>query len=130
MHRDYAGPDAVRALRGEIRQVLSNLVANCIDAIEHGGAIYLSVIATSLNDAEAVTVIVRDTGVGIPREKMSSLFEPFFTTKKESGTGLGLWVSRGLVEKHGGTISVESSTAPESHGTAFTITLPRQPHLP
>lgn len=130
VHRDYAGPDAVRALRGEIRQVLSNLVANCIDAIEHGGAIYLSVIATSLNDAEAVTVIVRDTGVGIPREKMSSLFEPFFTTKKESGTGLGLWVSRGLVEKHGGTISVESSTAPESHGTAFTITLPRQPHLP
>jgi signal transduction histidine kinase len=52
------------------------------------------------------------------------LFEPFFTTKKESGTGLGLWVSRGLIEKHGGAISVESSTDKESHGTTFIVTLP------
>ena len=74
---------------------------------------------------ERVRIEVKDSGHGISDENRKKLFEPFFTTKHEVGTGLGLWVSKSIVEKHKGTIQVESSTAPASHGTAFKIELPQ-----
>jgi signal transduction histidine kinase len=71
-----------------------------------------------------VTVAVIDNGTGIPRDRRAHLFEPFFTTKGEKGTGLGLWVSRSLVEKNGGQIAVRSFVGSNVHGTVFSVVLP------
>jgi len=73
-----------------------------------------------------VRITVADTGCGIQTDHIERIFEPFFTTKKDTGTGLGLWVSRELVEKHGGSLRVRSSTANERSGTVFSIFLPAQ----
>jgi signal transduction histidine kinase len=73
-----------------------------------------------------VRLSISDTGHGIARSLLERIFEPFFTTKKDSGTGLGLWVSKGIVEKHQGRLDVVSSQEAEDHGTAFVMTLPRQ----
>ncbi|MBV8206654.1 MAG: PAS domain-containing protein [Acidobacteria bacterium] len=125
VRRRYGNEPAVRALHGEIRQVLSNLIANCIDAVDRaGGTIEIETGPEELNGRPAARIVIRDNGCGIPPEKAAHLFEPFFTTKRESGTGLGLWVSRGLIEKHGGTIAFESATERSTRGTAFFVTLP------
>jgi signal transduction histidine kinase len=105
---------------GEIRQVIANLVANSIDASDCGGEIRVTVEG----DERVVTIRVADQGTGIADEYLPHLFEPFFTTKKDVGTGLGLWVSRDLVEKHHGTLSLETKTGPDDHGTVFTAVLP------
>jgi signal transduction histidine kinase len=73
-----------------------------------------------------VEIIVADDGPGIASAHINRIFEPFFTTKKDSGTGLGLWVSKGIVEKHEGRLDVVSSQEAEDHGTAFVMTLPRR----
>jgi PAS domain S-box-containing protein len=105
---------------GEIRQVIANLVANSIDASDCGGEIRVTVEG----DERVVTIRVADRGTGIADEYLPHLFEPFFTTKKDVGTGLGLWVSRDLVEKHHGTLALETKTGPDDHGTVFTAVLP------
>ncbi len=69
-------------------------------------------------------ITVADTGSGIPPEHRANLFQPFYTTKKDVGTGLGLWVSREIVEKHAGSIRVRSSVMPGRSGTVFTVFLP------
>ena len=69
-------------------------------------------------------LIFSDTGSGIAPEKLEEIFEPFVTTKGEKGLGIGLWISRNIVEKLGGTIQVRSTTAEAGHGTHFTICLP------
>jgi signal transduction histidine kinase len=106
---------------GELKQVVANLVANAIDATEGGGRIRVS--ARSAKDKVEITV--SDTGSGIEEANLSRLFEPFFTTKPEIGTGLGLWVTKGIVDKQEGSISIRSSTDSVVHGTAVTVTLPR-----
>jgi PAS domain S-box-containing protein len=108
---------------GEIKQVVANLVANAIDSIEPPGIISVEVRAAE-DDAE---ILISDTGTGISEERRTRLFEPFFTTKKDVGTGLGLWVSKGIVEKHGGGISFESSADAADHGTKFKVRLPLVP---
>jgi signal transduction histidine kinase len=114
-------PQTVLGSKGELRQVIANLVANALDVLPNGGALTLS--ATQVQGA--VQFSVADNGSGIPAENLSRIFEPFFTTKAESGTGLGLWVSRQIVEKHGGSITVESGPA----GTRFIILLPAAAQL-
>ena len=112
---------------GELRQVISNLLANSLDACNAGDAICVRV-RSSLNLREevlpGVRMVVADTGCGISPENLKSIFEPFFTTKKDTGTGLGLWVSRELIEKHRGRLSVRSSIAPRRSGTVFSVFLP------
>jgi signal transduction histidine kinase len=71
-----------------------------------------------------VRVTILDTGTGIDAQHRKNLFEPFFTTKSDVGTGLGLWITRGIVEKHGGKIHVKTSTEPANHGTAVSIFFP------
>jgi PAS domain S-box-containing protein len=105
---------------GEIKQVVANLIANAIDATAPGGLIAIS--AARAGDSVAITV--RDNGSGIEDAILPHLFEPFFTTKTDVGTGLGLWVSKGIVEKHRGSIAVISSIDPADHGTAITVALP------
>jgi signal transduction histidine kinase len=119
--RDFAVTPAIRALRGELHQVFSNLISNAIDATREGGQLRLIV----REEKEGVRVTVQDTGTGVPEAILPRLFEPFFTTKVGAGTGLGLWVVRQFVQSWGGTIDVTSATGVSQHGTAFTIFLPR-----
>jgi signal transduction histidine kinase len=117
---------------GEFRQILSNLLANSLDACASGATIRVE--ANSAVDARnlsrpGVRITIADTGFGIPTEHLENIFEPFFTTKKDTGTGLGLWVSRELVEKHGGTLRVRSRTTHPLCGTLFSIFLPLQGDL-
>jgi PAS domain S-box-containing protein len=111
----------VTVVAGEIRQVMANLLANALDASSIGDAVSISVT----KQGENARIEVKDSGHGISDDNRKKLFEPFFTTKHEVGTGLGLWVSKSIVEKHKGTIQVESSTQPSSRGTAIKIDLPQ-----
>ena len=105
---------------GDILQVLSNLVANAVDALPVNG-----VLGLRLKRCEyEVHVTVADTGPGIPAPALNRIFDPFFTTKKERGTGLGLAISKSLVEKHQGRIRSRSSTRPTRTGTTFRVSLP------
>jgi len=102
-----------------LRQVLINLLTNAIHATNAGGKITIRLKAMD----KKITLIVQDTGHGIPKENLNKIFEPFFSTKPlGEGTGLGLFVTRGIVEKLGGTIEVTSKLG---HGASFYITLPR-----
>ena len=111
---------------GEVRQVLANMVGNALDAMPHGGTLRLRVRPATdwRNGKKGVRITVADTGYGMSLETTRRIYEPFFTTKNETGTGLGLWVSAGIVDKHGGSIHVRSSDRAGRSGTAFTIILP------
>jgi PAS domain S-box-containing protein len=114
---------------GELRQILSNLIANGLDACTNGDTIRLEANAATdprNSTRPGVRITIADTGQGILPEHINSVFEPFFTTKKETGTGLGLWVSRELVEKHGGSLRVRSRTLTPGCGTVFSLFLPVQ----
>ena len=100
-----------------MREALVNLVLNAVDAMPKGGAIRLSADC----DAETVTLRISDTGVGMPDEVRKRCFEPFFTTKGKQGSGLGLAMVYGIVNRHGGQITVESQM---DKGTTFMIRLP------
>jgi PAS domain S-box-containing protein len=111
--------------RGELMQVISNLIANSIYAMPDGGTLRISVVA--VNEPEPGLVLsVEDTGVGIPAENLSRAFDAFFTTRMTIGTGIGLFVAKQFVEGHGGSISLESSTDAETHGTTVSIFFPLQ----
>jgi PAS domain S-box-containing protein len=112
---------------GELRQILSNLIANSLDACSSGSLIRIDARYATDPRTPArigVRITIADTGLGIPSEHLESIFEPFFTTKKDTGTGLGLWVSRELVKKHGGSLRVRSRTSDPRCGTVFSIFLP------
>ena len=120
----------ITALMGELRQAFSNLIGNAIDAMPGGGTLVVRARQThAWNGAHrpGVRITILDTGHGIEPQHRKSLFQPFFTTKEDVGTGLGLWITRSIVEKHGGTIRVKSKTTPDAHGTAFSIFLPLDP---
>ena len=111
----------------QLRQVFINLLTNAAEASTPGSSIeILSALhpATATNPA-GVVVTVSDHGSGVDPETLPKLFQPFFTTKGENGTGLGLWVSKGIIEKHDGSIAIESQTQSGVHGTTVTVFLPR-----
>ena len=112
---------------GELRQVLANLLANSLDAIGQDGKIVVRASASvdAKDGSRWVRVAVSDGGTGMTAETMRSIFDPFFTTKGTVGTGLGLWVCRQLVEKHGGSIRVRSNTDGLRRGTTFSVLLPQ-----
>jgi PAS domain S-box-containing protein len=130
---DFAAVNPVHAFQGELRQVFSNLLLNAAEAVDQGGAIRIRVGRArrwSRYDVSGIRVTFADNGTGIRRENMNRIFEPFFTTKGQNGTGLGLWVSHGIIEKHGGAIQVRSSTRPGHRGTTFSVFLPIQTAQP
>jgi len=120
IERHYNTDAMVDVTPGELRQVFTNLISNAIDAMPQGGSLELE----AFTDGQEVKLIFSDTGTGIAPEKLEEIFEPFVTTKGEKGLGIGLWISRNIVEKLGGTIHVRSTTAEAGHGTHFTICLP------
>ena len=113
-------------LEGEIRQVLNNLIGNAVDAMNQGGRLVLhsADARDTRTGRRGVNITVANTGSGIDRTTLKRIFEPFFTTKGFGGTGLGLWISKEIIERHEGRLLVRSSTKPEHHGTVFTLFLP------
>jgi PAS domain S-box-containing protein len=125
VHKDFAEVGPLAAFPSELRQVFSNLVLNAIEASSVGSSIFIRVRQVHGEDGRSgIRVTVADNGHGIPRENMSRIFEPFFTTKDSKGTGLGLWVSQGIVQKHQGKLRVRSRTDEVQHGTCCTVFLP------
>jgi signal transduction histidine kinase len=106
----------------QLRQVLSNLVVNARDSMPKGGVLRVRTRHVSADGLHGwVRVLVADSGAGIPQPMLQSIFEPFVTTKGEKGTGLGLWIVKGIVENHAGKIRVRSKIG---HGTVFKLDLP------
>ena len=110
--------------RGEMIQVISNLVTNAMYAMSSGGRLRVATEEGRCNSREALVLSIEDNGGGIPKENLQKIFEPFFTTRGSIGTGIGLWVAKQFIAGHSGTIEVESCTAEDSHGTKFLISLP------
>jgi signal transduction histidine kinase len=106
----------------QIRQVLSNLVVNAKDSMNGGGVLRIrSRVARKNNVKEVIRILVADSGCGISKNMLHTVFEPFVTTKGERGTGLGLWIVKGIIENHGGRLRVRSQLG---RGTVFSIELP------
>jgi PAS domain S-box-containing protein len=127
---------SVQAFPAELRQVFTNLITNAAEAASPGGKVEVSITpdnastdATGQKVQPGATVTIADNGSGIRPEVQSHLFQPFFTTKGERGTGLGLWVSRGIMNKHGGTISLKSDTSEAAHGTVVSVFLASNPTI-
>jgi two-component system NtrC family sensor kinase len=113
--------------RNQIQSVLLNIIINALDATDPGGSITITTnigISTSKPGQKGIEILCTDTGCGIPPENLNRLFDPFFTTKEVGhGTGLGLSVSYGIVERHGGTIWVQSKVG---KGSTFKVWLPTE----
>jgi PAS domain S-box-containing protein len=126
IEKQWQGDLQIRAVGGELRQVFSNFVANSLDALEENGVIRLRVSSNTVGGAgnRRVRITVADNGKGIDANARPHLFEPFFTTKGTLGTGLGLWVSKQIIDKHGGAIRIRSCTHGDRRGTAVSVVLP------
>jgi signal transduction histidine kinase len=119
-HKKFDRQARLRVMGTEILQVTSNLILNAIDALpQEGGHIHVRV----RTHGRFVHIVVADNGSGIPAHIAPRLFEPYFTSKPH-GTGLGLWLSRRLISKHGGKLAYRTSQAESRKGTAFRISLP------
>ena len=127
VQKQYDTSATVKGFPAELRQVFANLLGNAIEAIGQHGVIRLHTFASrewSNARRSGVRVVIADNGVGISPEHRRRLFEPFVTTKGERGTGLGLWVSSGIVKKHDGSIRLRSSIRAGRSGTCFSVFLP------
>jgi len=126
VERQYHDDLHVMVIEGELRQVISNLVSNAIDASpEQGGRLKVRVTHTTAKAlGRAVRITIGDNGSGITPDVKTRIFEPFFTTKVSVGTGLGLWVTRDIVDRSGGRIRLKSRVG---KGSVFSITLPVEP---
>jgi PAS domain S-box-containing protein len=118
--RAYQCNRKVAAHPGEMRQVFMNLVANAIDAMPNGGELKLDIVDVG----STVRLTISDTGCGITEADMQHIFDPLFTTKGDKGTGIGLWLTKSIVERFQGRIEVSSSTKQGQNGTSFTIVFP------
>jgi PAS domain S-box-containing protein len=132
----YASPTSVLCFENDIRQVLNNLLANAIDAMRQGGR--LLVRAHDATDYSpqypqgraGIRITIADTGHGMSPSVQGRLFEPFYTTKDLNGTGLGLWISAGIVSRHQGRLTFRSNQHPIHHGSVFSLFLPSVEEVP
>jgi signal transduction histidine kinase len=104
----------------EMLQAISNLVLNALDALPAGGTLCLRFRKSK----DRLHLLIADSGHGIPEEHARAIFQPFFTTKGDHGTGLGLALTRRIIDRHKGSITVRSSVRPGRSGTVFKVTLP------
>jgi len=126
VQRHFSPCPPLLGVSGELKQVISNLVANAVDAVGKNGAITLRAWCADEAENKILHVAIEDDGPGTAAEDIDRIFEPFFTTKKDVGTGLGLWVTKEIVERHGGSIRVSSQNN-GSRGAAFNILIPCSP---
>ncbi len=124
IERRYIADGAVVVPESDLRQVFYNLVSNAVDAMPNGGRLLIKVSRSDNNEGMRLRVTIADTGKGIQPEVRQKLFKPFFTTKGDMGTGLGLWVSREIAERHNGNIQHRTSTSEQRHGTVFSVSFP------
>jgi PAS domain S-box-containing protein len=118
-----------RCLDGEIRQVLTNLVSNAIDAMRQGGCMIVRSRDGRRGAVRGVWLTIADTGSGMSAAVRDRVFEAFYSTKGINGTGLGLWISQEIVQRHGGTLILRTSNSTRNHGTVFSLFLPRDSPL-
>jgi signal transduction histidine kinase len=114
---------------GEVRQVMVNLIANAIEAMRDGGSLFLCASARPhpFDSTPGVRITVADQGEGITPQVRKRLFEPFFTTKGSTGTGLGLWLTKDIIERNQGFIRVRNHCSP--HGAILSFWLPQEPRI-
>jgi PAS domain S-box-containing protein len=126
VRQDFGGSFVVEGFPAELRQVFANVIANAVDAAGPGGRILIRMRGVPAEELRGAGVVIEvlDSGKGISEQAAQKLFQPFFTTKGEQGTGLGLWVSMGIVHKHGGTIRIENSNDAELRGASVCVYLP------
>jgi PAS domain S-box-containing protein len=124
IERRFEDQRRIRLNKGEMTQVFANIISNSVDAMPQGGAIRVHVAETNGPGGAWVRAVIEDDGTGIEEDHLSRIFEPFFTTKPDVGTGIGLWVTKQLIENRGGRIMVGSDTSWGAHGTKVTIDLP------
>jgi PAS domain S-box-containing protein len=124
VERDFGECPSIQGLEGELKQAMSNLISNAADAVSDNGTIRVVLSSVEIADNRVIQVSIEDDGPGISAEHIDRIFEPFFTTKKDVGTGLGLWVTREIVDRHGGSIVVHSRKDHGLRGTVFNLHLP------
>jgi signal transduction histidine kinase len=126
IERRYQNTPPFTCYPGELRQVFANLIGNAFDATRRGGRIILRERAAIHPNSglHGVRITLADTGEGISTDVKEHLFEAFKSTKGPNGSGLGLWISSGIIQKHRGSIQVRSSTKPGGSGTAFSLFIP------
>jgi len=126
VHRRFDREDAICCLAGDMRQVFANLIGNALDALQRKGDLWLRTRRghNHRTGEPGVRVVVADNGSGMSANTLKNLFEAFYTTKPSTGTGLGLWVSEGIIHNHGGCVRVRSSQAPGRSGTVFSVFFP------
>lgn len=124
--RRYRTEVSFRCFSGEIRQVLSNLIGNAIDATAPWGRLQLrSRLGVNwMTGRSGIVLTIADSGAGMSQETAARIFEPFFSTKGINGTGLGMWICREIVDRHQGSLRFKSSQSPRRHGTVFELFLP------
>lgn len=128
--RRYRSEGMVQGFPGELKQVLLNLISNAIEAMPKGGRLCVHVGESSgaYRGRGGVRVSIADNGVGIGPEEAKRMFEPFFSTKSNKGTGLGLWISRGIIQKYEGAICFRSLGSQGRKITCFSILVPASSH--
>jgi signal transduction histidine kinase len=116
----------IQGYPGELKQVFLNIIGNAVQAMPKGGRLRIGLRESTArkNGRRGIRVTVCDTGVGIRREHAKRLFEPFFSTKEAKGTGLGLWISRGIIQKYEGTIRFRSIALAGRNATCFSVFIP------
>jgi PAS domain S-box-containing protein len=125
IERQFGECPSICGVPGELKQAFSNLISNAADAVDDDGKITVRLQCIEEDGREIVEILVEDDGPGIPVENNDRIFEPFFTTKQDVGTGLGLWVTKGIVDRHGGTILLRPrNDNGAAGGAAFAILLP------
>lgn len=127
LHRRFTECPPVSGIENEIKQVVSNLVSNAADASATGGVVIITLACIEKPGKVTVQLKVEDDGPGVADEHRDRIFEPFFTTKQDVGTGLGLWVTREIVERHGGTIQL-LKREDGAQGAAFSVAFDAAPH--
>jgi PAS domain S-box-containing protein len=123
VNKSFSSSTKLVLRRGEMMQVISNLVANAIYAMSTGGTLSISV-SDATGPEDGVVLLVEDNGVGIAAKDLPRVFDAFFTTRTTVGTGIGLFIAKQFVEGHGGRISIETNTEPDTHGTTILVFLP------
>ena len=129
VHQRLETDGAILGFRSEIVQVVTNLLLNALDATSAGGQVMIHLYPAprwlcEIHASCGYCLSIADTGSGIASQDRARIYQPFFTTKGERGTGLGLWVSAGIVDRIGGSIRVWSSRRPGRSGTCFSVFLP------
>jgi signal transduction histidine kinase len=127
VEREYNCEQKLYCYDSELRQVFANLLSNALDAIGRRGRIRIRIKLAHAWDrrgTHGIRVILGDTGCGIPDHLRRQIFEPFVSSREATSTGLGLWVTEGIMLTHHGRISLRSSTNAQRHGTVFSLFFP------